>query len=156
MMNVLAMQKDSELFLANYARAFIQKFNLENSTKGIVAFPKFPLWAFLPDSFYFDGDIKTALINEATFTKKDDSGLYEFYFPLCITSENGLEVELKIVFATACANENKNFAMVKKLDEEKKMPLGIKSFRMGVGLFNDNAWQLFDEKWLRCKSQKVE
>ena len=62
--------------------------------------------------------------------------------------------EFKIVFAkiqkAGTGTDAGDFTLPKELAESKKFPLGIKSFRTGNALVQDNAWALFDEKWIRC------
>ena len=163
MMNVIALQKDNELFICNYARAFIENFNRENLGKGISLFPSFPLWAFAEDSISDDQfnsifksrSVKKAFIGKASFTENSIPGQEEFFFPLCIETDLEKEsrtFEFKIVFAKIqnAGTDACDFTLPKELAESKKFPLGIKSFRTGNALVQDNAWALFDEKWIRC------
>lgn len=164
MMNVIALQKDNELFICNYARAFIENFNRENLGKGISLFPNFPLWAFAEDSISDDQfnsifksrSVKKAFIGKASFTESCIPGQEEFFFPFFIEMDLEKEsrtFEFKIIFAKiqkagtdAGAGD---FTLPKELAETKKFPLSIKSFRTGNALIKDNAWSLFDEKWIR-------
>lgn len=160
MMNVIALQKDNELFICNYARAFIENFNRENLGKGISLFPSFPLWAFAEDSISDDQfnsifknrSVKKAFIGKASFAKSGIPGQEEFFFPLCIETDLEKEsrtFEFKILFAKMQNAGAEDFTLPKELAESKKFPLGIKSFRTGNALVQDNAWSLFDEKWIR-------
>lgn len=164
MMNVIALQKDNELFICNYARAFIENFNRENLGKGISLFPSFPLWAFAEDSISDDQfnsifksrSVKKAFIGKASFTESCIPGQEEFFFPFFIETDLEKEsrtFEFKIVFAKiqkagtdagAC-----DFTLPKELLGSQKFPFSIKSFRTGNALIKDNAWSLFDEKWIR-------
>ena len=161
MMNVIALQKDNELFICNYARAFIENFNQENLGKGISLFPNFPLWAFAEDSISSDQfnsifksrSVKKAFIGKASFTKSSIPGQEEFFFPFFI--ETDLEkasrtFEFKIVFAKIQKTGTEDFTLPKELLGSQKFPFSIKSFRTGNALIKDNAWSLFDEKWIRC------
>lgn len=162
MMNVIALQKDNELFICNYARAFIENFNKENLGKGISLFPSFPLWAFAEDSIsdeqfnsiFKSRSVKKAFIGKASFTKSSIPGQEEFFFPFFI--ETNLEkenrtFEFKIVFAKMqkAGTDACDFTLPKELLESQKFPFSIKSFRTGNALIKDNAWSLFDEKWIR-------
>lgn len=164
MMNVIALQKDNELFICNYARAFIENFNRENLGKGISLFPSFPLWAFTEDSIsdeqfnsiFKSRSVKKAFIGKASFTESCIPGQEEFFFPLCIETDLEKEsrtFEFKIVFAkmqnAGAGTDACDFTLPKELAESKKFPLSIKSFRTGNALIKDNAWSLFDEKWIR-------
>ncbi|MBO6130715.1 MAG: hypothetical protein J6P28_01990 [Treponema sp.] len=180
MMNVIALQKDNELFICNYARTFIENFNRENLGKGISLFPCFPLWAFAEDAFagdVFAGDtltgdtiadsslcgkkfdqifksrsVKNAFIGQPSFKK-------EFFFPLSISTHSlstgsSLEnesttLEFKITFAKVQPDSAKDFALPKEIPGSEKFPLRIKSFRTGNAVMENNAWSLFDEKWIR-------
>lgn len=165
MMNVIALQKDNELFICNYARAFIENFNRENLGKGTSLFPNFPLWAFAEDSIsdeqfnsiFKSRSVKKAFIGKASFTESCIPGQEEFFFPFFI--ETDLEkanrtFEFKIIFAKiqkAGTNAGAgDFTLPKELLGSKKFPFSIKSFRTGNALIKDNAWSLFDEKWIRC------
>ncbi len=161
MMNVIALQKDNELFICNYARAFIENFNRENLGKGISLFPSFPLWAFAEDSISSDQfnsifksrSVKKAFIGKASFTKSSIPGQEEFFFPFFIETDLEKEsrtFEFKIVFAKIQKAGTEDFTLPKELLGSKKFPLSIKSFRTGNALIKDNAWSLFDEKWIRC------
>lgn len=160
MMNVIALQKDNELFICNYARAFIENFNRENLGKGISLFPSFPLWAFAEDSISDDQfnsifksrSVKKAFIGKASFTESCIPGQEEFFFPLFIETDLEKEsrtFEFKIVFAKIQKAGTEDFTLPKELLESQKFPLSIKSFRTGNALIKDNAWALFDEKWIR-------
>lgn len=160
MMNVIALQKDNELFICNYARAFIENFNRENLGKGISLFPSFPLWAFAKDSISDDQfnsifksrSVKKAFIGKASFTESCIPGQEEFFFPLFIETDLEKEnrtFEFKIVFAKIQKAGTEDFTLPKELAESEKFPLSIKSFRTGNALIKDNAWSLFDEKWIR-------
>ena len=161
MMNVIALQKDNELFICNYARAFIENFNRENLGKGISLFPSFPLWAFAEDSISSDQfnsifksrSVKKAFIGKASFTESCIPGQEEFFFPFFIETDLEKEsrtFEFKIVFAKIQKAGTEDFTLPKELLGSKKFPLSIKSFRTGNALIKDNAWSLFDEKWIRC------
>ena len=161
MMNVIALQKDNELFICNYARAFIENFNRENLGKGISLFPNFPLWAFAEDSISSDQfnsifksrSVKKAFIGKASFTKSGIPGQEEFFFPFFIETDLEKEsrtFEFKIVFAKIQNAGTEDFTLPKELLESQKFPFSIKSFRTGNALVQDNAWSLFDEKWIRC------
>lgn len=160
MMNVIALQKDNELFICNYARAFIENFNRENLGKGISLFPNFPLWAFAEDSIssaqfnsiFKSRSVKKAFIGKASFTESCIPGQEEFFFPFFI--ETDLEkanrtFEFKIVFAKIQKAGTEDFTLPKELLGSQKFPFSIKSFRTGNALIKDNAWSLFDEKWIR-------
>lgn len=162
MMNVIALQKDNELFICNYARAFIENFNRENLGKGISLFPSFPLWAFAEDSISDDQfnsifksrSVKKAFIGKASFTESCIPRQEEFFFPFFIETDLEKEsrtFEFKIVFAKIqkTGTDACDFTLPKELAESKKFPLSIKSFRTGNALVQDNAWSLFDEKWIR-------
>ncbi len=160
MMNVIALQKDNELFICNYARAFIENFNRENLGKGISLFPCFPLWAFAEDSIsdeqfnsiFKSRSVKKAFIGKASFTESGIPGQEEFFFPLCIETDLEKEsrtFEFKIVFAKMQNTGAEDFTLPKELLGSQKFPLSIKSFRTGNALIKDNAWSLFDEKWIR-------
>ena len=161
MMNVIALQKDNELFICNYARAFIENFNRENLGKGILLFPSFPLWAFAEDSISSDQfnsifksrSVKKAFIGKASFTESCIPGQEEFFFPFFIETDLEKEsrtFEFKIVFAKIQKAGTEDFTLPKELLESQKFPFSIKSFRTGNALIKDNAWSLFDEKWIRC------
>ena len=161
MMNVIALQKDNELFICNYARAFIENFNRENLGKGISLFPSFPLWAFAEDSISDDQfnsifksrSVKKAFIGKASFTKNSIPGQEEFFFPFFIETDLEKEsrtFEFKIVFAKIQKTGTEDFTLPKELLGSQKIPFSIKSFRTGNALIKDNAWSLFDEKWIRC------
>lgn len=160
MMNVIALQKDNELFICNYARAFIENFNRENLGKGISLFPSFPLWAFAEDSISSDQfnsifknrSVKNAFIGKASFTKNSIPGQEEFFFPFFIETDLEKEsrtFEFKIVFAKIQNAGTEDFTLPKELFGSQKFPFSIKSFRTGNALIKDNAWALFDEKWIR-------
>ena len=160
MMNVIALQKDNELFICNYARAFIENFNRENLGKGISLFPSFPLWAFAEDSISDDQfnsifksrSVKKAFIGKASFTKNSIPGQEEFFFPFFIETDLEKEsrtFEFKIVFAKIQNAGTEDFTLPKELLGSQKFPFSIKSFRTGNALIKDNAWALFDEKWIR-------
>jgi len=162
MMNVIALQKDNELFICNYARAFIENFNRENLGKGISLFPSFPLWAFAEDSIsdeqfnsiFKSRSVKKAFIGKASFTKSGIPGQEEFFFPFFIETDLEKEnrtFEFKIVFAKMqkAGTDACDFTLPKELLESQKFPFSIKSFRTGNALIKDNAWSLFDEKWIR-------
>ncbi len=166
MMNVIALQKDNELFICNYARTFIENFNRENLGKGISLFPSFPLWAFAEDSISDDQfnsifksrSVKKAFIGKASFTKNSIPGQEEFFFPLCIETDLEKEsrtFEFKIVFAKIQNAGTEDFTLPKELLESQKFPFSIKSFRTGNALIKDNAWALFDEKWIRSSECKI-
>ena len=163
MMNVIALQKDNELFICNYARSFIENFNMENQSKVISLFPSFPLWAFAEDSIsaeefnsiFKSRTVKNAFIGQPSFLEESLSCQKEFFFPLRITTGSDLEkesttLEFKITFAKVQPDSAKNFALPKEVSEGKKFPLRIKSFRTGNALIENNAWSLFEEKWIRC------
>lgn len=161
MMNVIALQKDNELFICNYARAFIENFNRENLGKGISLFPSFPLWAFAEDSIsdeqfnsiFKSRSVKKAFIGKASFTESCIPGQEEFFFPLFIETDLDKEsrtFEFKIVFAKIQKAGAEDFTLPKELLGSQKFPFSIKSFRTGNALVQDNAWSLFDEKWIRC------
>ena len=161
MMNVIALQKDNELFICNYARAFIENFNRENLGKGISLFPSFPLWAFAEDSIsdeqfnsiFKSRSVKKAFIGKASFAKSGIPGQEEFFFPLFIETDLDKEsrtFEFKIVFAKIQKAGAEDFTLPKELLGSQKFPFSIKSFRTGNALVQDNAWSLFDEKWIRC------
>ncbi len=164
MMNVIALQKDNELFICNYARAFIENFNRENLGKGISLFPSFPLWAFADDSIsdeqfnsiFKSRSVKKAFIGKASFTESCIPGREEFFFPFFIETDLEKEsrtFEFKIVFAkiqkTGTDAGTGDFTLPKELLGSQKFPFSIKSFRTGNALIKDNAWSLFDEKWIR-------
>lgn len=160
MMNVIALQKDNELFICNYARAFIENFNRENLAKGISLFPSFPLWAFAEDSISDDQfnsifksrSVKKAFIGKASFTESCIPGQEEFFFPFFIETDLEKEsrtFEFKIVFAKIQKTGTEDFTLPKELLGSQKFPFSIKSFRTGNALIKDNAWSLFDEKWIR-------
>jgi len=94
MMNVIALQKDNELFICNFARSFIESFNRQNRDRGIALYPNFPLWAFVPSSFQEDkyktifstGFVQKAYIGQTDYYKNDETNLFEFYFPLYINA----------------------------------------------------------------------
>lgn len=160
MMNVIALQKDNELFICNYARAFIENFNRENLGKGTSLFPSFPLWAFAEDSIsdeqfnsiFKSRSVKKAFIGKASFTKSCIPGQEEFFFPFFIETDLEKEsrrFEFKIVFAKIQKAGTEDFTLPKELLGSQKFPFSIKSFRTGNALIKDNAWALFDEKWIR-------
>ncbi|MBO4385902.1 MAG: hypothetical protein J5817_02680 [Treponema sp.] len=161
MMNVIALQKDNELFICNHARAFIESFNKENLGKGILLFPNFPLWAFAEDSLcgkkfdllFKSRSVKKAFIGKASFIKRGQSLPTEFFFPLFITADlenESIQFEFKIVFAKSQKPLPEDFTLPKDLVASEKFPVRIKSFRTGNALTENNAWSLFDEKWTRC------
>lgn len=160
MMNVISLQKDNELFICNYARAFIENFNRENLGKGISLFPSFPLWAFAEDSISDDQfnsifksrSVKKAFIGKASFIESCIPGQEEFFFPFFIETDLEKEsrtFEFKIVFAKIQKTGTEDFTLPKELLGSQKFPFSIKSFRTGNALIKDNAWSLFDEKWIR-------
>ncbi len=141
--------KDALLFLAKIQKKIISVFN-SNCSAEFFAAPVFPLWAF------FDFPLPEKIISceflEPVF--KDE----KFIFPVKIISlkdEIENEINLEIVFGKILGKRKGSLEFHLDSDEIKNcFPYKIRVFKTGNVLVQNNSWQLFDEKWIKCQPLK--
>lgn len=138
--------KDALLFLAKIQKKIISNFN-SNCSAEFFAVPVFPLWAF------FDFALPEKIIS-CEFLEpilKDE----KFIFPVKIIflkdgTEN--EINLKVVFGKILGERKSSLEFHLDSDEIKNcFPYKIRVFKTGNVLVQNNSWQLFDEKWVKCQ-----
>ena len=138
--------KDALLFLAKIQKKIISNFN-SNCSAEFFAVPVFPLWAF------FDFALPEKIIS-CEFLEpilKDE----KFIFPVKIIflkdgTEN--EINLKVVFVKILGERKSSLEFHLDSDEIKNcFPYKIRVFKTGNVLVQNNSWQLFDEKWVKCQ-----
>lgn len=138
--------KDVLLFLAKIQKKIISVFNSNRPAK-FFATPVFPLWAF------FDFALPEKIIS-CEFLEpilKDE----KFIFPVKIIflkdgTEN--EINLKVVFGKILGERKSSLEFHLDSDEIKNcFPYKIRVFKTGNVLVQNNSWQLFDEKWVKCQ-----
>ena len=138
--------KDVLLFLAKKKKKIISVFNSNRPAK-FFATPVFPLWAF------FDFALPEKIIS-CEFLEpilKDE----KFIFPVKIIflkdgTEN--EINLKVVFGKILGERKSSLEFHLDSDEIKNcFPYKIRVFKTGNVLVQNNSWQLFDEKWVKCQ-----
>ena len=138
--------KDALLSLAKIQKKIISAFN-SNCSEEFFAVPVFPLWAF------FDFSLPEKIISceflEPVF--KDE----KFIFPVKIIflkDEIENTINLEAVFGKILGKIKSSFKFHLDSDEIKNcFPYKIRVFKTGNVLIQNNSWQLFDEKWIKCQ-----
>ena len=138
--------KDALLFLAKIQKKIISAFNFNCSAEFFAA-PVFPLWAFF--DFALPEKIISCEFLEPVF--KDE----KFIFPVkIIFSKDGTEneINLEVVFGKILGKIKSSLEFHLDSDEIKNcFPYKIRVFKTGNVLVQNNSWQLFDEKWIKCQ-----
>ena len=138
--------KDALLFLAKIQKKIISAFN-SNCSAEFFAVPVFPLWAFF--DFPFPEKIISCEFLEPFF--KDE----KFIFPVKIIflkDEIENTINLEVVFGKILGEIKSNLEFHLDSDEIKNcFPYKIRIFKTGNVLVQNNSWQLFDEKWIKCQ-----
>lgn len=138
--------KDALLFLAKIQKKIISNFN-SNCSAEFFAVPVFPLWAF------FDFALPEKIISCEFLEPILKDG--KFIFPVKIIflkdgTEN--EINLEVVFGKILGERKSSLEFHLDSDEIKNcFPYKIRVFKTGNVLVQNNSWQLFDEKWIKCQ-----
>lgn len=138
--------KDALLFLAKIQKKIISNFN-SNCSAEFFAVPVFPLWAFF--DFALHEKITSCEFLEPIL--KDG----KFIFPVKIIflkDETKNEINLEVVFGKILGERKSSLEFHLDSDEIKNcFPYKIRVFKTGNVLVQNNSWQLFDEKWIKCQ-----
>ncbi len=139
--------KDALLFLAKIQKKIISAFN-SNCSAEFFTSPVFPLWAFF--DFALPEKIISCEFLEPVF--RDE----KFIFPVkIIFLKDGTEntINLEVAFGKILGKIKSSFKLHLDSDEIKNcFPYKIRVFKTGNVLIQNNSWQLFDEKWIKCQS----
>ncbi len=138
--------KDALLFLAKIQKKCLSVFNSVFFGQ-VAACPVFPLWAF----FDFPLPEKIVSCEFCEPVLKDE----KFIFPvqlICLEGENEKTVKLEVVFGKILGNKKSGLQFHLASDEiESCFPHKIRIFKTGSVIVQNNSWQLFDEKWIKCR-----
>lgn len=138
-MLALIPNKDTLSFLSSAARKILFAFN---SRHNLSVIPLFPLWASL-DKAPVNPGIMTV------FNYRISDG--RLFFPVEVI--DGKErVEAKIEFGKIW-NQNLNEVSYIEIEEIKDLfPAFIRMFKTGNAVFEDGSWEVYDEKWFKCRN----
>lgn len=138
--------KDALLFLAKVQKKCISSFNSVCFGR-IIACPVFPLWAF------FDFQLPEKILS-CEFCEPVLEG-EKFIFPMRLISveeENKRAINLEVAFGKILGDKKSSFQFHFTFDKiENCFPYKIRVFKTGNVLLQNNSWQLFDEKWIKCQ-----
>lgn len=136
-MEALIPNKDSLFELIQLQKKILQRIQKKNPEA--VISPLFPLYAF---SEKIERDILSVKIEKIDFCTKDNV----FSFSTKIEHEDCSQI-LKIDFGKTVSGKI-NESSISEIDF---FEMNLKIFRLATVIFENNTWQVLDEKWIKLK-----
>ncbi len=136
-MEALIPNKDSLFDLLQIQKKILQQ--LQNINSDAIISPVYPLYAFAEK---IEGDILKVIIEKIDFNSESK----HLSFSLTVEYKDKKE-KLKIDFGKIVSENINEFSV----NDIQFSAINLKILRLATVTFENNSWQVFDEKWIKLK-----